>query len=514
MMIYLVKSILCSGILLGFYWLCLGRHNLSAFSRWYLLGSVVASVLIPLCPLPQNLPPSPLPSTPAVLMVLPPSGQSVVDSPVVALPQEVSASSGPINPLVVIYGVVTLVMLLRLGLMLRALLRRARYQPKQSLEGAVLVLMPEPVHAHSFGSYIFVNEQEYLSGSIAPEILTHELAHVRQRHSWDIVFVECIRALWWFNPFLILYRRAIQLNHEYLADLAVVSQSPSVAAYQLLLLRQTAAASNLALSSQFNYSFIKRRILMMTTNTPKAMKWVLSAAVVPLAASMMWILGEASYAQVPPKAPKAPKAPRSVPTPPDPASAPDPIAPPLPPDPASLPHPIAPPPPPPPPPGLFVTNIPAGAGISEAEMATYTEICEANRNTKGRIDPSLFSTDERAQLDGLFARMTAEQRAKHRVFFMKLSHDEQVPSSTQIEDWKNARKYGLWIDGRKVSNHTLNGYTAADFKHYFVSKLHKNTVNYGKYYFQVDLETSRYFQKRQEDLKANQLIVMQRMTKK
>ena len=147
-------------------------------------------------------------------------------------------------------------------------------------------------------------------------------------------------------------------------------------------------------------------------------------------------------------------------------------------------------------------------------MATYTEICEANRNTKGRIDPSLFSTDERAQLDGLFARMTAEQRAKHRVFFMKLSHDEQVPSSTQIEDWKNARKYGLWIDGRKVSNHTLNGYTAADFKHYFVSKLHKNTVNYGKYYFQVDLETSRYFQKRQEDLKANQLIVMQRMTKK
>jgi hypothetical protein len=364
---------------------------------------------------------------------------------------------------------------------------------------AKLVLTESQLTPHSFGRYIFLNKQAYESGEIEFEIIAHELTHVRQTHSTDIVLFEVLRAFWWVNPCLILYRRAIQLNHEFLADAAVLRSCADVRSYQLLLISKAALLPSGALTSQFNYSSTKKRILMMTTNTPKAMKWVLSAAVVPLAASMMWILGEATYAQVPPKAPKAPKAPRTAPSPADPASLPHEVTPP---------DPVAPPPPPPPPPpGRVVTNIPAGPGLSEAEMDTYAKLCEANRGANGYMNFSLISPSERSQLNELFRRMSHQQRSNQTIVFRKINHYEQIPTQTQIEEWKNAQKYGLWIDGRKVSNNALNKHTAGNFKHYSVSKLHKNTVNYGKYYFQVDLQTAKYFKKIKAQADTSEVMV-------
>jgi bla regulator protein blaR1 len=173
------------------------------------------------------------------------------------------------------------------------------------------------------------------------------------------------------------------------------------------------------------------------------------------------------------------------------------------------PDPVAPPPPPPPPPpqGRVVTNIPAGPGLSEAEMATYAKLCEDNKGKNGHINYNLISASERSQLNELFRRMSEKQRSNQTVLFRKVNHYEQTPTQNQVDEWKNAKKYGLWIDGRKVNNHELNRYDAADFKHYSVSKLHKNTVNYGKYYFQVDLQTAEYFKKIKAQADTSEVIV-------
>ena len=66
----------------------------------------------------------------------------------------------------------------------------------------------------------------------------------------------------------------------------------------------------------------------------------------------------------------------------------------------------------------------------------------------------------------------------------------QVPSQSQLDEWLDSDKYGVWIDVKRVSNEELRNYKPSYFGEYFVSKLHKNATNYGKHYYQVNL-TSR-----------------------
>jgi beta-lactamase regulating signal transducer with metallopeptidase domain len=86
----------------------------------------------------------------------------------------------------------------------------------------------------------------------------HEFTHVKEKHSRDVIFIELLQTIFWFNPMLIFYKKAIQLNHEYLADEAVVRVYDNVPAYQLLLLDKTAYDCNAYLTSNFNYSVTKK----------------------------------------------------------------------------------------------------------------------------------------------------------------------------------------------------------------------------------------------------------------
>ena len=71
---------------------------------------------------------------------------------------------------------------------------------------------------------------------------------------------------------------------------------------------------------------------------------------------------------------------------------------------------------------------------------------------------------------------------------------QAVPTDKQLETWEDAKLYGVWIDGKKVTNSILSDYSNTDFSHWDVSKLSKNAVDYGKHYYQVDLMTKEYYQ--------------------
>lgn len=68
------------------------------------------------------------------------------------------------------------------------------------------------------------------------------------------------------------------------------------------------------------------------------------------------------------------------------------------------------------------------------------------------------------------------------------------PTQAQLEDFKNAKKYGLWIDGKRAKNSVLNNYKASDFADYQVSRLAKNATHYGRYTYQLHLDTPAYFE--------------------
>ena len=119
----------------------------------------------------------------------------------------------------------------------------------------------------------------------------HELAHVNQKHSYDILFIELIRCLFWINPFLYFYKRAIQLNHEFLADEAVNNSFKNVYSYQVLLLEKAGMYKAINIASQFNYQVTKKRLMMMTKTTSASIKACKQFAILPILLVSMYVFG-------------------------------------------------------------------------------------------------------------------------------------------------------------------------------------------------------------------------------
>jgi len=123
------------------------------------------------------------------------------------------------------------------------------------------VTLPAKSHSFSFFNLIFLSSST--AASEDNHVLKHELVHARQLHSLDILLVEIIKILQWFNPFIYLAGKALQETHEYLADEAVLEQNGESNRYRLLLLTQALGVQP-GILSFFNYSLIKNRLTMMT----------------------------------------------------------------------------------------------------------------------------------------------------------------------------------------------------------------------------------------------------------
>ncbi len=115
----------------------------------------------------------------------------------------------------------------------------------------------------SFLHWIVISRSDYESNF--DTILNHELVHVRQRHSWDVIFLEILQVVFWFNPILIIYKKTIQQVHEYLADEKAKADNRD--RYAEFLVSYALGAPNTVLTNQFfNQSFLKNRIVMLYKN--------------------------------------------------------------------------------------------------------------------------------------------------------------------------------------------------------------------------------------------------------
>ena len=148
-------------------------------------------------------------------------------------------------------------------------------------EDKKIVLINKKVSPCSFGNYIYLNKDDYENGRIADEIICHEQAHVSQKHSWDIIFIELLIASCWFNPVLYLYRLKIKQNHEFLADETVLKMNEDILTYQNILISIISNNGSAGLASAINYSIIKKRFIMMTRKTSKKKVWWSKAMLVP-----------------------------------------------------------------------------------------------------------------------------------------------------------------------------------------------------------------------------------------
>ncbi|ORL43967.1 M56 family metallopeptidase, partial [Zunongwangia atlantica] len=112
----------------------------------------------------------------------------------------------------------------------------------------------------------FVEKEAFRSKSIPQEILEHEEAHVRQKHTLDLLILEVLQIIFWFNPLFIFIKKSMRLNHEFLADEAVLKQNFSPLAYSNLLLESSINSHQNGITSSFKQSLIKKRILMISNS--------------------------------------------------------------------------------------------------------------------------------------------------------------------------------------------------------------------------------------------------------
>ena len=147
----------------------------------------------------------------------------------------------------------------------RQLSRMIKDSEQHSLEdGVTLAVVDLPVAPFSWMHTIVLSRIDYEECN--PSILAHERGHIQQHHSWDIVFVEVLTALQWFNPVVWLLRRDLRTIHEYEADASVLSSGSDVSQYIQLLMRKAMGTKACILANGINNSTIKKRINMMLLN--------------------------------------------------------------------------------------------------------------------------------------------------------------------------------------------------------------------------------------------------------
>ena len=158
------------------------------------------------------------------------------------------------------------------------IIRGGRHELLES--GETLVITDYDTAPFSWMKYIVLSKEDYESGY--SQILTHEKAHIALRHSWDIIFVDMITALQWFNPAIWMLKADLRAIHEYEADDAVLRSGANVKEYQYLLIRKAVSKSGYSVANSFNHSTLKARITMMLNQKSSRMSAWKALYVIPL----------------------------------------------------------------------------------------------------------------------------------------------------------------------------------------------------------------------------------------
>ncbi|MCV2485969.1 M56 family metallopeptidase [Flavobacterium sp. SH_e] len=256
MITYLLKSGLLLIVFFAVYKLLLENEKMFRFNRVYLLASLIFSLIIPL----QLFSIEPLFSTKIKAVQL----DEIMIVTNKTMLNEISLSGILTFLLSVVYGVIVLILFVRFAINVSSFYRKMKKNKIEFIKGERVVLMKESILPHSFWNAIFINEKDFKNGKIPSELIAHEKAHLNQKHTLDILFVEVLQIVFWFNPLFVLFEKAIKLNHEFLADEAVNKQFGEIKNYQNLLLDFVSQKNTVALASNINYLITKKRLIMMT----------------------------------------------------------------------------------------------------------------------------------------------------------------------------------------------------------------------------------------------------------
>ncbi len=253
---YIIKSGLCLFILYSFYRLVLENEQFHLFKRLYLIGILIISFVLPALTFYYTIE---VQESPEALI------HGVSNSDTLRNLQENDISASFFWKMVIgIYLTGVVLFFLRFISNLRSLWIDVLKNSKLKFRRYTFILMNRELNPYTFLNYIFLNRKQYESGEISNAIIRHEKAHVDQKHSLDLLFIELLQIFFWFNPVFTWIKRSVKLNHEFLADQAVIAKEIGALEYSNILYHYSSGHYYNSLSSPMSQSLIKKRIIMIS----------------------------------------------------------------------------------------------------------------------------------------------------------------------------------------------------------------------------------------------------------
>lgn len=283
---FLLKSTISLCVLLAVYHLVLEKEKIHKFNRFYLLFCLLFSFTIPFITIEviQEI------TNPMLAQNSSRNAEETID----VLKEETNYW---LIAIWTMYLIMTSIFLFRFVRNIIKLNVKTKSNTAISYKGARLILLKEKTLPYTFLNTIFINQEDYHNRKIEAELYTHELIHVTQRHTLDILLVETLKVLFWFNPIFIFYKKAIQLNHEFLADEKVVKSHNNVSFYQNLLISKANIHPAYNLASNLNYSVTKKRLIMMTRTTSTTRAMLKKTILIPVLSILIFFVCVKTVAQ-------------------------------------------------------------------------------------------------------------------------------------------------------------------------------------------------------------------------
>jgi formylglycine-generating enzyme required for sulfatase activity len=277
--VYLIEVSICQILLYLCYLLFINNDTFYKLKRYYLLLSLVISIIIPQLPSVQiskefEQKMVSITSSDKDYSNYKDTFEKVVFGNKPVQPQDISSTYNLFAFFVILLAIYVLgiiLMLFRLSGRIFQVIRLAGHNNKEPFGRYTIVHHNDDYPTFSFLRYIFLNSSN-LNGEELRTVLQHEETHLDQGHSIDIIFVEICRMIFWFNPVLGAFKKSLIKVHECQADGYIIDEREhDIVEYQALLLKQYLSNINIELAHPFNYSLIKFRIKMMTKT--KSGRW-------------------------------------------------------------------------------------------------------------------------------------------------------------------------------------------------------------------------------------------------
>ena len=293
MELYIIKSTACLSVFLLFYKLLLEKEDMHVFKRFYLLAALILAFSIPFITFTSYVFVAPIEEFLQVSAMN--DAQTIVEH-----------STNQTNYIsTILWSVYALGVVFFAGIFIKNLSQlfvKINHNTKVKNNKITNVLLLHSIIPHTFFKYIFLNKTDFENKKIPKEVLLHEETHALQKHSIDVLFIEFLQIVFWFNPFIYLIKHAIKLNHEFLADQAVLNRGIETANYQKTLLSFSSGTHQPHLANSINYSFtrlnglfskksfgqVKKRFTIMKTHTSKKAIWLRSLLILPLIALLLF----------------------------------------------------------------------------------------------------------------------------------------------------------------------------------------------------------------------------------